>query len=107
MAGSEMTRRRFLRNTVLTAAALPASVALLGPRARAAEKLKPSDPQAQALQYTEDASSASSPSYQPGQQCNNCQFFQGSKQDQWGPCTIFGGKLVSAKGWCTSYSPMG
>jgi hypothetical protein len=35
--------------------------------------------------------------------CNNCNFYTGKPADANGPCAVFGGKLVSAKGWCASW----
>ncbi|HUH40436.1 MAG TPA: high-potential iron-sulfur protein, partial [Castellaniella sp.] len=37
----------------------------------------------------------------------NCQLFQGKAGEDWGPCPIFGGKQVSAKGWCSAYTKKG
>ncbi|MFK7885479.1 MAG: high-potential iron-sulfur protein [Gammaproteobacteria bacterium] len=39
--------------------------------------------------------------------CKNCVLFQGNDGDEWGPCSIFGGKLVNAQGWCATYAPKG
>lgn len=39
--------------------------------------------------------------------CKNCVLFQGNDGDEWGPCSIFGGKLVNAEGWCATYAPKG
>ncbi|MGH7262243.1 MAG: high-potential iron-sulfur protein, partial [Nitrospiraceae bacterium] len=38
-----------------------------------------------------------------GQDCASCQLFQGKPGDAWGPCPIFPGKNVNAKGWCSAY----
>ena len=59
--------------------------------------------QAKALGYT--ASSAkvddkANPTHKPDQLCSNCLQYQGKATDAEAPCTIFGGKLVEAKGWC-------
>ena len=35
--------------------------------------------------------------------CDNCQLYQGG--DEWGPCSIFPGKAVAAKGWCNAWVP--
>jgi hypothetical protein len=68
--------------------------------------LDPKDPMAAALGYTEDATKtdkAKYPKYAAGQDCANCQQYQGKASDASGPCTIFQGKLVKAKGWCSAY----
>jgi hypothetical protein len=72
----------------------------------AAPKLDEKDPMAVGLGYKEDASKtdkAKFPRYAAGQDCANCQQYQGKAGDASGPCTIFAGKLVSAKGWCNAY----
>lgn len=60
------------------------------------------DPTAKALNYTEDASKAPAP-HQAGQTCANCNFFQGAAA-AFGPCQLFPGKAVNAKGWCSGYA---
>jgi len=72
--------------------------------------LAESDPTAKALGYTEDASKVDKskfPAYKPGAHCATCNFFQGKPSDAYGPCQIFPGKAVAAKGWCASHSPKG
>jgi hypothetical protein len=60
------------------------------------------DPTAKALNYTEDASKAPAP-HQAGQNCANCNFYQGAATG-FGPCQLFPGKSVNAKGWCAGYA---
>ena len=60
------------------------------------------DPTAKALNYTEDANKAGPPR-QAGQECSNCNFFQGGTA-AFGPCQLFAGKAVNAKGWCSGYA---
>lgn len=60
------------------------------------------DPTAKALNYMEDAGKAPAP-HQAGQNCANCNFFQGGSA-AFGPCQLFPGKSVNAKGWCSGYA---
>jgi hypothetical protein len=64
------------------------------------------DPTAIALKYHEDATTADRPDKAgvPGaeQHCGNCQF--GTGTEGFIPCSLFPGKLVSAKGWCMSWT---
>ena len=60
------------------------------------------DPTAKLLNYTEDASNAAPP-HQAGQHCANCNFFQGVDTG-YGPCRLYAGKSVNAKGWCSGYA---
>jgi len=86
---------------VVIAGALPRTA-----RADDLPHLTPSDPTATALNYTEDASKvdkAKSPTYAAGSACANCNFFQGGTA-AYGPCQLFPGKAVNAKGWCAGYA---
>jgi len=76
------------------------------------QKLSLDDPTAKALGYKHDAANVDLQKYpQRGRAeaanhyCSNCTLFQGSEGDQWGPCTLFPGKLVNANGWCSGYTP--
>lgn len=99
------SRRRFLKAAAGTAAA----AAVIGglPRfARAADlpHLAESDPTAKALGYVEDASKTTDAKHKAGAACANCQFYSGGATG-YGPCQLFPGKAVSAKGWCVSHAP--
>ncbi|HJU08783.1 MAG TPA: high-potential iron-sulfur protein [Rhodanobacteraceae bacterium] len=102
---TEPSRRRFLS----LLGAMAGSTLLLGAlprRARAADlpHLTEADPTAKALHYTEDASKAPPP-HKAGQECANCKFFSGaSGGEAYGPCQLYPGKSVAAKGWCAGYS---
>ena len=99
-------RREFMKagSLVVVSAAIASnnSNAAAPPVVRLDEK----DPLAQSLGYKHDATKVDKvkfPKYQAGQACANCQLYTGKAADQWGPCPIFSGKEVSAKGWCSSY----
>ena len=99
------SRRRFLK----LAAGTTAAAAVLGgmPRfARAADlpHVTVADPTAKALDYVEDASKSTNPKHKAGDSCANCQFYSGGPTG-YGPCALFPGKSVNAKGWCVSHSP--
>ncbi|HEV2621632.1 MAG TPA: high-potential iron-sulfur protein [Frateuria sp.] len=100
------SRRRFLKVAAGTAAA--AAVAGSLPRfARAADlpHVAESDPTAKALDYVEDASKSKNPKHKAGDVCANCQFYSGTGTAGYGPCQLFPGKSVNAKGWCVSHTP--
>jgi hypothetical protein len=107
MSNDKLTqsRRRFLK----VAAGTTAAVAILGglPRFARAADLPPvsvDDPTAKALGYVEDASKAADPKHKAGDNCSNCQFYSGGATGR-GPCQLFPGKSVNAKGWCVSHNP--
>ena len=102
---NDASRRRFLK----LAAGATAAVSVLGglPRfAHAADlpHVSDADPTAKALGYVEDASKTDNAKHKPGDDCANCQFYSGGATG-YGPCALFPGKAVNAKGWCVSHSP--
>lgn len=108
------TKPGYSRRSALTlmaaagAAALGLRAGLSSAQGKQLPPVTDSDPTAKALGYTEDASKVDKskfPSFKPGSQCANCNFFQGKAGDARGPCQIFPGKSVNSKGWCASHSP--
>jgi hypothetical protein len=96
-----INRRTFVIHTLLGSAAL-ASTTLA--QAQAA-KLLETDPQAIALGYKEVATKvdkAKYPKYAAGQNCGNCQLYQGPATGM-GNCALFPGKQVAGPGWCNSH----
>ncbi len=99
------SRRRFLK----VAAGTTAAAVVIGslPRFARAAELPPvseSDPTAKALGYVEDAKKTTNAKYKAGDDCTNCQFYSGGPAGR-GPCQLFPGKSVNAKGWCVSHTP--
>jgi len=95
-------RRHFLGLAGTAAGAIALASAL--PRQARADDLPHltlDDATAKALNYTEDATKAPAP-HQAGQACSNCNFFSGT--GAYGPCQLFPGKAVAAKGWCSGYA---
>lgn len=69
-----------------------------------------SDPSAIALGYVSDVGKVDAnkfPQYTLGQNCSTCTLFQGAAKDANAPCLAFGGKVVSAKGWCSAWVKKG
>lgn len=60
-------------------------------------KLDPEDSTAKALGYVHAAPN-------PSKRCGECQLFKGSGNAEWGPCSVFPGKLVNKRGWCSAWS---
>lgn len=100
---SKTTRRQFLNRATVIAAGLPVP-ALLGwtlpARAQDLPHLSEDDPTAVALKYTHDASTTEERA-SATDVCNNCQHYTGGAGSEWGPCALFPGKQVNAKGWCS------
>jgi hypothetical protein len=98
----EKSRRTFL----ITSIGVASTLALSRTAFADAPKVEESDPTAQALGYKLDASKvdkAKFAKYAAGQDCGNCQFYQGKPTDAFAPCPMFSSKLVASKGWCSAY----
>ena len=71
------------------------------------EKVTESDPYAKSMGFrldTKNVDQARYPRHDPAtQQCNKCQLYSGKPGDSWGPCSFYGGRLVSPNGWCRNF----
>lgn len=70
------------------------------------KRVDENEQQAQALGYKHDAAKvdkAKFKNFQAGQLCSNCNFYKAGAGAPWGPCDIFAGREVNAKGWCTAW----
>jgi hypothetical protein len=99
---SQPGRRRFIKISVAGLAAAPFANALLSGTAEAVDTLSESDPTATALGYKMDATKAGNRTDKTAV-CSNCSLYSGKPGAADGPCSVFGGKLVNAKGWCTAW----
>lgn len=99
------SRRRFLRSSAQAGVGTLALGLFAAGAVATAKPAKVSENGAFArqLHYLEDASQEKVSAYKKGQTCANCLFYKGKQGSQWGPCQIFGGRLVNANGWCTLY----
>jgi hypothetical protein len=101
------TRRSVVKNLGLAAGI---SAALPWPRCSDAEaaRLDAKDPAALALGYVENAAQVDVkkyPDYVAGSNCENCLQLQGTAGNNYRPCSLFPGKLVSVSGWCKGWTP--
>ena len=95
-------RRVFIKGSVLGLV----SVAFLPIAAYSAEELSEAELRAVALGYRANATKVDKVKFQkyaPGQECSNCQFYQGSASAKTGACPLFSGKIVEGAGWCNGY----
>ncbi|MDH4259768.1 MAG: high-potential iron-sulfur protein [Gammaproteobacteria bacterium] len=102
MIDEKISRRQLLQGALAGLAAVPA-VTLIAHSANAAESLSEDDATAKSLAYVGDAGKVdpkTNPTYKPGQHCANCIQYTGQAGAADGPCNIFPGKTVKAKGWC-------
>jgi hypothetical protein len=105
---NKLKRRQFIQLSAVAAAGCFAGAgreALANPDM---PKVSEDDPMAKGMRYTHDASTvdpASRANPAENQTCANCALVQGNDGDEWRPCQIFPGKVVSAKGWCQVWAP--
>lgn len=103
-------RRTFFIKSLTGASALAALPTLLTSGAVLAQTpaaVLDTDPQALALGYKTDGTTTDKtkyPQYAAGQSCSGCVLFQGKATDSSSPCAVFGGRLVSGKGWCSAWA---
>jgi hypothetical protein len=100
--------RRELIETLSLAAGLSAALPWRETRGAAPERLDAKDPAAAGLGYVENAAQVDVkkyPAFMKGSTCENCLLLQGSAGNDYRPCSVFPGKLVSVKGWCKSWTP--
>jgi hypothetical protein len=101
----DVHRRDFLKISSLAVASI-AIGAHAGASFAQGAQVDEKDATALSLGYKHDTTKVDKtkfPKYAAGQECANCQLFQGKPGEAWGPCPIFPGKVVSAKGWCSAY----
>jgi hypothetical protein len=99
---SPASRRRFFKITAIGLAAAPFANALMSGVAQAVDAVKESDPTASALGYVMDAAKSTKRTDKTAT-CANCSQYSGKAGAADGPCAIFQGKLVTAKGWCSAW----
>jgi hypothetical protein len=100
-----LSRREVVRSLLLGAAS--AVLSAPGAAADAPIKLDVNDPTARALGYVESSSSVDSkkyPQFIQGSNCENCLKLEGKPGNNYRPCGLFPGKLVSVSGWCTGWT---
>jgi len=96
------TRRHFIRLAAAGVACAPFATALLSNTAAAADMVSEADPTAKALNYVADAAKSTKRTDKAAT-CSTCQLYTGKAGAADGPCAVFPGKSVSAKGWCSSW----
>lgn len=94
-------RRVFMLQSFVGVAAIGATL-----QAEAQALVAEKDPQAVTFAYKADATKvdkAKQPKYVAGQLCSNCALFKAAAGAAAGPCPLFPGKQVAAKGWCNAW----
>ena len=99
------SRRRFLKSVCGAAALSSMGIAATKSRAEGLPQLTEDDPMAVALKYVHDASTVDK-AIRPQQDryCYNCALYAGGEDDEWAGCSIFPGKAVAGRGWCSVWA---
>jgi len=97
------------RRAVMKDLAFAAAGVLIYRAATAAEsqRLDVKDPAAVARGYVENAAQLNArkyPSYVKGSSCENCLLLQGASGVDYRPCSLFPGKVVAVRGWCSGWT---
>ena len=97
------------RRAVMKDLAIAAAGMLVYRAAAAAEpqRLDVKDPAAVARGYVESAAQLDArkyPSYVKGSSCENCLLLQGTGGSGYRPCSLFPGKVVAVRGWCSGWT---
>ena len=103
----DLKRRNILKQSIFGLTAV-AAASILAPNAYASDlpALTEDDPMGVSLGYKQDTATvdaATQPKHSADQTCSNCALYTGTS-DTAGTCTIFAGKQVSSKGWCTAWT---
>ena len=112
LAPSDLSRRTFIRRGIAGVTAVTLAGTVLARNGwptpdSAPGKVDETEPLALQLGYHVDAASVDEskfPQYTNQQSCRNCQLYTGTPNEPWGPCTIFGYRLVAAGGWCSAWT---
>jgi hypothetical protein len=100
-------RRDFLKDGSIVLLSLAAPLRAACAQAQALPRLAEDDPQARKLGYHHSSAKVDRKrfaSHRRGQDCDDCLHYKGRPRDPWGPCDLFPGKAVNAKGWCIEFA---
>ncbi len=106
-----LKRRSMLKNSIFGLTAI-AAASVIVPNAVYADDipvLTEDDPMAMGLGYKLDTATVDAtkqPKHTADQSCSNCALFTATTGGA-GTCTIFTGKLVNEKAWCSAYAKKG
>jgi hypothetical protein len=101
----KLTRRLFVRTAGVFTALGATSLGSVQARADELQRLSEDSDMARALNYKHDAQTVDAAMRASDRYCYNCALFAGAEDDAWAGCSIFPGKSVAGRGWCSAWSP--
>ena len=100
---SLLSRRRFVQSAGAATVAIGFGTTTI--RAEELPRVNEEDTMAKALNYVHDAGTADAAKRFSDRYCNNCALYAGNADDEWAKCSIFPGKVVAGRGWCSAWAP--
>ena len=100
-----VSRRQFVQSAGAATAFVAAGFSPAALAKDGMPRVSEDDPMAKALNYVHDAGTVDAAKRFSDRYCNNCVLFAGSVDDEWAGCSIFPGKAVAGRGWCTAWAP--
>ncbi len=97
-----MTQRR----TFMLQLVAGSSAIALGTARAEEERVTEADPYAKSMGFKLDSTQvdqARYPRHTADQTCAKCQLYSGKPGEALGPCSFYGGRLVSQNGWCRNF----
>lgn len=101
-----VSRRRFIQSAGALAAVSSTGLTIAHADSETAAKVDENGPMAKALNYVHNAETVDSAKRPSNRYCYNCALYAGDKDDEWADCSIFPGKKVAGKGWCSAWAPI-
>ncbi len=100
-----ISRRRFVQSATVAAVLAASSIPVRNAAASELPRVSEDDPTAKALKYVHDAGTVDAAKRPSDRYCNNCALYAGTADDEWAGCSIFPGKAVAGRGWCSVWAP--
>lgn len=100
---SLLSRRRFVQSAGAATVAMGFGTTTI--RAEELPRVNENDTMAKALNYVHDAGTADAAKRFSDRYCSNCALYAGNDDDEWAKCSIFPGKVVAGRGWCSAWAP--
>ena len=98
-----LSRRRFVQSAGAATVAMGFGTTTV--RAEELPRVDENDTMAKALNYVHDAEKVVAAKRFSDRYCNNCALYAGTTEDEWAKCSIFPGKVVAGRGWCSAWAP--
>mgnify|MGYP000119675960 CR=1 FL=1 len=99
-----ISRRQFVQSATVTAVLAASPLAVRNATASELPRVSEDDPTAKALNYVHDAGTVDAAMRPSDRYCNNCALYAGTPDEEWAGCSIFPGKAVAGKGWCSVWA---